>query len=191
MSRSFGGAAMPSAFAVPRRLVLCGKRQGAWRSHPANLSAETRSQALPAAAHVRQAASLRRREGLWTRAASFDSPEATPTISRIQRQRNNADRVVRRLCGSLLRMNRLSGHGAILTKRRSRLIYPIDRHFRRMSAYLKGAMSAKWPEDIRPFHPITLSARARSVGLRSRALAVWRLITSSNFISCWTGNSEG
>jgi hypothetical protein len=42
-------------------------------------------------------------------------------------------------------------------------------------------------------HSITSSARASSVGGRSRpsAVAVLRLITNSNFVGYWTGKSEG
>jgi len=42
-------------------------------------------------------------------------------------------------------------------------------------------------------HSITSSARASSVGgtLRPSALAVFRLITSSNFVGPWTGRSAG
>src|SRR5262245_14422424 len=42
-------------------------------------------------------------------------------------------------------------------------------------------------------HSITSSARASSVGGTSRpsALAVFRLITSSNFVGCMTGRSPG
>ena len=42
-------------------------------------------------------------------------------------------------------------------------------------------------------HSITSSARASSIGgtSRSSALAVLRLITSSNFVGCWTGRSPG
>jgi hypothetical protein len=42
-------------------------------------------------------------------------------------------------------------------------------------------------------HSITSSARASSVGgtVRPRALAVLRLITSSNFSGAWTGSSLG
>ena len=43
-----------------------------------------------------------------------------------------------------------------------------------------------------PHHSITSSARARSFGGTSRpsALAVLRLMTSSNLIGCWTGSRE-
>src|SRR5262249_54449557 len=42
-------------------------------------------------------------------------------------------------------------------------------------------------------HSITSSARASSVGGTSRPSirAVFRLITSSNFVGCWTGKSPG
>ena len=42
-------------------------------------------------------------------------------------------------------------------------------------------------------HSITSSARARIDGgtVRPRALAVFRLTTSSNFVGCWTGRSAG
>jgi hypothetical protein len=40
---------------------------------------------------------------------------------------------------------------------------------------------------------MTSSARARIDGgiVRPSALAVFRLITSSNFVGCWTGKSAG
>src|SRR3954451_4540667 len=42
-------------------------------------------------------------------------------------------------------------------------------------------------------HSITSSARASSVGgtSRPRALAVLRLMASSNFVGCWTGRAAG
>ena len=45
----------------------------------------------------------------------------------------------------------------------------------------------------RPHHSMTSSARARIDGgtVRPSALAVLRLITSSNFVGCWTGRSAG
>src|SRR5262249_51448428 len=48
-------------------------------------------------------------------------------------------------------------------------------------------------DEIATRHSITSSARASSVGgtSRPRALAVFRLITSSNFVGCSTGRSAG
>jgi hypothetical protein len=42
-------------------------------------------------------------------------------------------------------------------------------------------------------HSITWSARARSGSgiVRPSAFAVFRLMTSSNFVGCWTGRSAG
>jgi hypothetical protein len=47
--------------------------------------------------------------------------------------------------------------------------------------------------DVEPVHSITSSARASSVGgtSRLRALAVRRLMTSSNLVGCTTGRSAG
>src|SRR5262249_33937794 len=60
----------------------------------------------------------------------------------------------------------------------------------------------KWPRDsgtaekaneLAPPHSITSSARASSVSgtVRPSALAVLRLITSSNLVGCWMGKSAG
>ncbi len=48
-------------------------------------------------------------------------------------------------------------------------------------------------DELPPSHSITSSARPSSVGGMSRpsALAVLRLMTSSNFVGCWTGRSAG
>jgi hypothetical protein len=48
-------------------------------------------------------------------------------------------------------------------------------------------------EEVGPFHSITPSARASSVGGSSRpsALAVFRLMTRSNLVGCSTGMSPG
>jgi hypothetical protein len=45
----------------------------------------------------------------------------------------------------------------------------------------------------KPYHSITSSARASSVGGTERpsALAVWGLMTSSNFVGCMIGRSTG
>lgn len=45
----------------------------------------------------------------------------------------------------------------------------------------------------RPLHLITFSARIRTSGgiVRPRALAVFKLINSSNFVGCSTGRSAG
>src|SRR5262245_30654695 len=52
---------------------------------------------------------------------------------------------------------------------------------------------AEQRDELAPLHSITSSARARSVvGTSSpSALAVLRLITSSNLVGCWTGSSAG
>src|SRR5262245_15006941 len=54
--------------------------------------------------------------------------------------------------------------------------------------------SAKnWREQMQRTHSITSSARATSDGgtVRLSALAVLRLMTSSNFVGCSTGRSAG
>src|SRR5262245_11021800 len=53
--------------------------------------------------------------------------------------------------------------------------------------------AAEQRDEIAPPHSITSSARASRVGGTSRpsALAVLRLITSSNFVGCSTGRSAG
>jgi len=53
--------------------------------------------------------------------------------------------------------------------------------------------AAEQRDELAPPHSITSSARASSMGgtSRPRALAVLRLITSSNFVGCCTGKSTG
>ena len=48
-------------------------------------------------------------------------------------------------------------------------------------------------DEIAPLHSITSSARPSSIGgtVRPIVLAVFRLITSSNLVGCWTGRSPG
>src|SRR5215471_16969985 len=47
--------------------------------------------------------------------------------------------------------------------------------------------------ELAPLHSITSSARPSSIGgtVRPIVLAVFRLITSSNLVGCWTGRSPG
>src|SRR4051812_10051050 len=56
-----------------------------------------------------------------------------------------------------------------------------------------GRCAAEKRKQFPPSHSITSSARARSVAgiVRPRAFAVFRLITSSNFVGCCTGRSWG
>src|SRR5262249_58729885 len=56
-----------------------------------------------------------------------------------------------------------------------------------------GSRAADKRDEFAPFHSITSSARASSVGGISRpsALAVLRLMTSSNLVGCCTGRSAG
>src|SRR5262249_32152931 len=56
-----------------------------------------------------------------------------------------------------------------------------------------GSRAAKQRDELTPFHSITSSARASSVGgiSRPRALAVTRLMTRSNLVGCSTGRSPG
>ena len=53
--------------------------------------------------------------------------------------------------------------------------------------------AAKQRDELPPFHSITSSARASSVGgtVRPSILAVWALMTSSNLDACTTGRSAG
>src|SRR5262249_7943804 len=48
-------------------------------------------------------------------------------------------------------------------------------------------------DELAPFHSMTSSARASSVRgtVMPSALAVLRLTTSSTFVVCWTGRSDG
>jgi hypothetical protein len=48
-------------------------------------------------------------------------------------------------------------------------------------------------DEVASFHSITSSARPSSIGgtVRPIVLAVFRLITSSNLVGCWTGRSAG
>src|SRR6478752_6797702 len=72
--------------------------------------------------------------------------------------------------------------------------YPVISFLRRC-AYTKkyGERAADQRHELAPSHSITSSARARSVGGISRpsALAVLRLMTSSNLVACSTGRSLG
>src|SRR5262249_40606230 len=56
-----------------------------------------------------------------------------------------------------------------------------------------GSRTAKQRDELAPFHSITSSARASSVGamLIPRALAVVRLMMRSNLVGCSTGMSAG
>src|SRR5262245_37653854 len=53
--------------------------------------------------------------------------------------------------------------------------------------------TAKQRDELAPFHSITSSASASSLGgiVRSSALAVLRLIRNSNLVACTTGRSAG
>src|SRR4029077_7237443 len=53
--------------------------------------------------------------------------------------------------------------------------------------------AAKQRDELSPFHSITSSARpSRGSGMvRPSALAVFKLIISSIFVTCWTGRSAG
>ena len=53
--------------------------------------------------------------------------------------------------------------------------------------------TAEQREEVAPFHSITSSARASSVGgtVRPSILAVSALMTSSNLLDCMTGKSAG
>jgi hypothetical protein len=53
--------------------------------------------------------------------------------------------------------------------------------------------AAKKRDKLTPFHSIISSARTMMDGgiVRPSALAVFRLMTSSNLVGCWTGKSAG
>ena len=72
---------------------------------------------------------------------------------------------------------------------------PDHRHRRLLRPRRKrpGRRAAEKRDEIAPLHSITSSARASSVGgqLRPSALAVLRLMTSSNLVGCRTGRSAG
>ena len=57
----------------------------------------------------------------------------------------------------------------------------------------RGRRAAEQRDEIAAFHSITSSARASRVGGMAipTALAVLRLITSSNLVDCRTGRSAG
>src|SRR5262249_54578488 len=53
--------------------------------------------------------------------------------------------------------------------------------------------AAEQRDELAPSHSITSSASASSLSgiWRPSALAVFRLITNSNLVGCWTGSSPG
>src|SRR5262245_20724122 len=77
-------------------------------------------------------------------------------------------------------------HAEIPDHRHRRLLRPRRKRPRRRRA-------AEQRNELAPFHSITSSARASSVGGTSRfsILAVWTLMTSSNLVDCTTGRSAG
>src|SRR5829696_3322263 len=79
-------------------------------------------------------------------------------------------------------------HEGYSPRRRGRLSRRLD-----LQAGYSGPSTAEERKQFSPPHSITSSARARSVGgmVRPRALASFRLITSSNLVGCWTGKSVG
>src|SRR6516162_7883481 len=73
---------------------------------------------------------------------------------------------------------------------------PDDRHRRLLRARRERPRNRRTTEqrdERAPFHSITSSARASSVGGKSRpsALAVFKLTTSSYFVGACTGRSAG
>src|SRR5215467_4377480 len=72
--------------------------------------------------------------------------------------------------------------------------YPVVSFLRRR-VYTKkhGDRAAEKRDELAPPHSITSSARERSVGGISMpsTFAVLRLMTSLNFVGCWTGKSPG
>src|SRR5215831_14825130 len=57
----------------------------------------------------------------------------------------------------------------------------------------RGCRPAEERDERAALHSITSSARPSSIGgtVRPIVLAVFRLITSSNLVGCWTGRSAG
>jgi hypothetical protein len=57
----------------------------------------------------------------------------------------------------------------------------------------RGDSAADERDELATFHSITSSARASRLGgtARPSILALWRLMTSSNFVACMTGRSAG
>src|SRR3954447_14394399 len=80
--------------------------------------------------------------------------------------------------------------GAAVSKISDRIRRPMLRTAPRRP---KGWREAKECDELPSSHSFTSSARARSVGgiVRSRALAVLRLIARSNFVGAWMGSSPG
>ena len=68
-----------------------------------------------------------------------------------------------------------------------------DRLLRACREWPRGGCAAEQRDELAPSHSITSSARTSSVGGISRpsALAVFRLITSSKAVGCFTGRSAG
>src|SRR5262249_32315837 len=71
------------------------------------------------------------------------------------------------------------------------------RHVRLLSARRDGpcnrSLAAEQHDERVPLHSMTSSVRASNEmgGSRPSALAVLRLMTSSNLVACWTGRSPG
>src|SRR5262245_9477032 len=57
----------------------------------------------------------------------------------------------------------------------------------------RNRCAAEQRDEIAPLHSITSSARPSSVSgkVMPSALAALRLMTSSTFVTCWTGRSNG
>src|SRR4029079_1962029 len=71
--------------------------------------------------------------------------------------------------------------------------FPISRELLRANSKRPRRRTAQKRDEFAPFHSITSSAVASSVGgmVRLSAFAVFRLITSSNLVGCSTGKSPG
>src|SRR5262249_4404220 len=80
--------------------------------------------------------------------------------------------------------------------RRTRAEIPDHRHRRPLRPRRerpRGCRAAEQGDEAAALHSITSSARAERPGGTSMPsdLAVLRLITNSNLVSCWTGRSAG
>src|SRR6516164_7565031 len=76
-----------------------------------------------------------------------------------------------------------------------RAVEKTDHRHRRLRSHGEWpcCYAAEHRDKLAPPHSITSSASCWSCAgtLRPKALAVFRLMTSSNLVGCWTGNSAG
>src|SRR5206468_12085623 len=89
--------------------------------------------------------------------------------------------------GEALRLHRRRGHAEVADGRQ------LARLLRTRRERPAGGRAAKQRHEFAPSHSITSSARASTVGgtVMPTALAVLRLMTSSNLVGCTIGRSPG